>query len=129
MPTLTQLLHAPHCRGPWRALLVLLLGVVSVAALAPGGDAPSLGVGDKVDHLLAFVALAVAAVLSGHAARRPVARVAAGLLAYGALIEVAQTRVPGRQGDLIDLAIDAAGILLGLAAAQALRSRWPASNL
>ncbi len=128
MPPLPQLLHAPSLRAGWRWLLAVLATVVTIAALAPGADAPSLGIGDKVDHLLAFVSLALAAALSWPATRRDAARAGVGLLAYGAFIEIAQTQVPGRQGDLLDLAVDAAGIVLGLTLAHALRSRWPAAS-
>lgn len=128
MPTPTQLLHAAPLRKGWRALLVALLAIVSVAALAPGAEAPSLGVGDKLDHLLAFVALAVAAALSWPAGRARALAAGVGLLAYGAFIELAQTRVPGRHGDVVDLAVDAAGIALGLAVVHGLRSAWPAPN-
>lgn len=126
MPTPAQLLHATALRPRWRTVLALLLAVVGVAALAPGADAPTLGVGDKLDHLLAFVSLAVTAMLAGPATRRHAAGSGVALLAYGALIEVAQTGVPGRHGDLRDLAVDAAGILLGLALLHGLRRRWPA---
>ncbi len=125
MPTLPQLLHDRAHHAHWRALLLLLLAVVGVAALAPGTGAPSLGAGDKVDHLLAFVSLAVAAALSWPATRGRAALAAFGLLAYGILIELAQTQVPGRQGDGLDVAVDAAGIVLGLALAQGLRRLWP----
>lgn len=126
MPTLPQVLHAPPFRLHWRALLVLLLAVVSVAALAPGDEAPSLGIGDKVDHLLAFVALAAAAALSWAATRRHTTLAGIGLLAYGACIEVLQTGVPGRHGDALDLVVDALGIGLGLMLVLGLRSRWRA---
>ncbi|MDO9071728.1 MAG: VanZ family protein [Rubrivivax sp.] len=127
MPPLPQLLHDPTHRTLWRALLLVLLAVVSVAALAPGTEAPSLGIGDKVDHLLAFVSLTVAATMSWPATRGHAALAGAGLLAYGAFIEVAQTQVPGRYGDVVDVAVDAAGIVAGLALAMGLRSRWPPS--
>jgi VanZ family protein len=128
MPTLPQLLHGAMFHAHWRALLAALLAIVCVAALAPGSDAPSLGIGDKIDHLSAFVALAVAAALSWPAAWRHAMRAGVGLLVYGALIELAQTQVPGRHGDAADLLVDAAGIALGLALAQALRRRWPATT-
>jgi len=128
MPTLPQVLHGPLCRTRWRALLAVLLAIASVAALAPGSAAPSLGVGDKIDHLLAFVSLAAAAALSWPATRRHATLAGLGLLAYGACIEVVQTQVPGRDGSVIDLLVDAAGIVLGLALAQGLRKCWPATT-
>ncbi|MBA4176882.1 MAG: hypothetical protein C0505_10035 [Leptothrix sp. (in: Bacteria)] len=128
MPTLPQLLHAPRWRPRWRALLVALLLLVGVAALAPGADAPSLGVGDKVDHVLGFVALGFTATLSGAATRGHATTAGVGLIVYGAFIEVAQTQVPGRHGDVLDLAVDAVGIAAGLALAMGLRKRWRKPN-
>jgi VanZ family protein len=128
MPTLHHLLHAPRLRAGWRLLLAVLIAIVSVAALAPGASAPSLGIGDKLDHLLAFVSLAIAAALSWPATRPHAVGAGVGLLAYGAFIEIAQTQVPGRHGDVLDLAVDAAGVALGLALVHGLRRRWPASN-
>ena len=128
MPTLPKLLHAASLRIGWRSLLAALIAIVSVAALAPTTETPSVGIGDKIDHLLAFVSLAVAAALSWPATRRHAAGAGVALLAYGALIEILQTQVPGRSGELLDLASDAAGIVLGLALAHGLRSRWPTPN-
>lgn len=128
MPTLTQLLHAASLRRGWRSLLAALIAIVSAAALAPTTETPSVGMGDKIDHLLAFVSLAVAAALSWPATRRHAAGAGVALLAYGAFIELLQTQVPGRSGDLLDLASDAAGIVLGLTLAHGLRSRWPTPN-
>jgi VanZ family protein len=49
------------------------------------------------------------------------ALVATGLLAYGALIEVAQMFVPGRTASLADVVADAVGIALGLVLARVWR--------
>jgi VanZ family protein len=126
MPPLQQILHAPRLRSGWRVLLALLVAIVAVAALAPAVDAPTLGVGDKLDHLLAFVTLGLVATLSGPATRIHAAAAGTGVVAYGALIELLQTQVPGRHGDGTDLAVDAVGAVLGLALAHRLRRHWPA---
>jgi VanZ family protein len=128
MQTPSQLLHAQGSRTGWRVLLAVLAAVVGVAALAPGADAPKLGIGDKLDHLLAFVSLATAAALSWPATRRHSTFAGVGALAYGAFIELAQTQVPGRHGDVADLAVDAVGVVLGLSLAHGLRRCWPAPN-
>lgn len=116
MPRLLQI--TPH-RRLWAVVLALLLVVVSVSALVPGDRAPTLGMGDKLNHLAAFIALGLAATLA-QASRRP-GWTAFGLLVYGGLIEWLQTRIPGRQGDLVDLLVDLAGIVLGLGLAALLR--------
>ena len=126
MPSLPQLLHGTPWRPRWRALLIALLLIVTAAALAPGTAAPTFGIGDKLGHVLAFVSLAVAASLAGAPTRRHAAACGIGLLAYGAFIEIAQTQVPGRHGDLVDLAIDAVGVTVGIAVAHGLRRHWPA---
>lgn len=128
MPSPPQLLHQARWRPLWRAWLVVLVTVVACAAFTPGTSAPTLGVGDKADHVLAFVALALAGALSCRAGPRPALAVALALLGYGALIEIVQTQVPGRYGEWADLAADSLGTVLGLAAVSALRRRWPAQG-
>lgn len=107
----------------WRVLLLLLLAAVSVLALMPHPPV-SVDFGwDKLNHLLAFSALAFAADLGFPAPRtsRLVAPLA--LLAYGGLIELLQLRVPGRSGEWADLLADGLGIACGvLIAAAALRA-------
>lgn len=101
----------------WRWLLLGLVVVVGWLALQPRPPA-SMSLGwDKLNHGAAFAALAFAAWL-GHAAstrRRVVVLLA--LWLYGGLIEVAQTWLPSRQGDCVDLLGDTIGLALGTALA------------
>jgi VanZ family protein len=100
------------------ALFVCVLVVVSYLALTPTPPkAADLG-WDKLNHFSAFSTLTV---LGALAWRRTPWRVALGLLAYGGLIELLQTQVPGRAADWADLLADGIGILLGLAFLAALR--------
>ena len=93
-----------------RLVLVLLLIVISWLALRTG-PGPEISSGtDKLDHLAAFAALAVAAVLGGG---RPWWAFF-GLLAYGVLIELLQSQIPGRTAEAADVLADALGIALGL---------------
>jgi VanZ family protein len=81
--------------GPWQALLVLLLVVVSFLALTPR---PLAGVEsglDKVAHLVAFTALA----FLGYLGVPTRTALPFALLAYGGLIEVLQLFVPGRTAE------------------------------
>lgn len=91
-------------------LVALLVGswlaVTDAAPAAPGNH------GDKVQHLLAFAALAF--LLDQSLPPRLTSfwlPVALPLLAYGLLIEVVQYHLPHRSFDLLDLAADFAGLL------------------
>jgi VanZ family protein len=101
-------------RGPWRALLLALLAVVSWLALAPlafnDGGLPL----DKGRHLAAFAVLAWVAAQGFARDRAGAWRIAAALLAYGVAIEFVQAHVPGRTASVGDAVADALGIALGL---------------
>jgi VanZ family protein len=91
-------------------LFGLLLASVTVLALLPKPPAAA-GLGwDKLNHVLAFVAL-------GQSARWawPTARWGgwgSALLGYGLLLELAQGWMPPREADALDLLADALGLLL-----------------
>lgn len=100
------------------ARVLLLAAVPGVAWLAfDPHPPPAADTGwDKSNHALAFGVMAMLA-WAGYPgpARRPL-QVTAWLMAYGVVIEVVQSRIPGRSGEWPDLIADAAGIALGLAA-------------
>jgi VanZ family protein len=121
----SAVLHSAAWRRRWAWLCAALVAVVGIAALTPGDAAPTLSASDKFDHLLAFAALAGAGALSVQPRWPSVMKVAVLMLAYGAFIELAQTQVPGRYGDLNDWFADAVGVCLGLALVRLLRWRWP----
>ncbi|HWI82211.1 VanZ family protein [Ramlibacter sp.] len=99
----------------------LCLGAVLVLALMrPTHFMPSTG-WDKANHALAFAVLAILGCLS-YPGRGP--RVLAGLLAYGALIELLQTLTGYRSGEWLDLVADTIGLALGWQIAR----RLPAAN-
>lgn len=125
MSTLHALLHAPEWRPRWRALLLGLLVAVTWLALTPNPPQNPMGQGDKFDHLLAFGTLACVAALAGVPGWQRLATAAGGLLLYGGMIELAQTQLPPRSGEWLDLLADAAGIAIGLAAAALLRRLRP----
>jgi VanZ family protein len=100
----------PQLRRRWRWLLLLMLATTSWLAFMPSepkpDTAPQL---DKLEHIVAFAALAFVAGLGGAAAARPCGW-ALPLLAYGLFIEVVQSWLPSRHADVLDLVADAAGI-------------------
>lgn len=104
----------------WRIALGLLVVVVAWFAVVPTPP-PALSTGwDKLNHVAAFTALALAGRLGFRNGRAAAMVVAAALLAYGGLIELVQLFVPGRQGEWADLLGDAVGVLVGLSIATAL---------
>ncbi len=119
-----QLLHETRFHGLWRLLLAMLMLIVAWLAFIPGSRAPSLGIGDKIDHLMAFVALACTAALSLRAGPCQAVQAALGLLAYGSFIELVQTQLPTRTGDWADVMADSLGIAAGLLMVMLLRRLW-----
>ncbi len=120
-----RLLTRRALRPQWAMLLALLLLFVSLMALMPKPPAAASSGWDKLDHVAAFAALAAVSLqwrLLGAAGRLPptLAVLGLALLAYGGLIELLQTLVPGRHGDWADLAADGVGVVLGLAVRLAL---------
>jgi VanZ family protein len=109
----------------WAARIVLAVSVVVITdlALQPGPDLPGSLLGsDKVEHAVAFLALAVLCRLSWP--RLSAWLVAPLLLTYGFGIEVAQASLTtGRTASLADLAADAAGLLAGLILVRLFRHR------
>jgi len=120
---LLQTATGPAARPAWRALLALLVLVITWLALVPE---PPRGVStgwDKSNHALAFASLAFAAVWALWREPRQWPRLVAWLLAYGVGIEIAQYFDPPRSADWHDVVADGVGIMLGLLAC------WPVRRL
>jgi VanZ family protein len=103
----------------WRVLLLLLFVVVSYFALSP---TPPEDIGfawDKLNHVLAFAALAFSAWLGYPASRAMRVFWFCALVAYGGLIEILQLFVPGRSSEWSDLLGDTVGIVFGAVIATA----------
>lgn len=100
----------------WLALWWLAVVLVFAACLVPARELPSVPRGfDKLEHFLAFFVLAAGAVQL-YATRRALCCAAAGLLALGVVIELAQfafTR--SRSMDPADVFADALGVAAGFA--------------
>jgi VanZ family protein len=94
-------------------LLIAAIVYFSLATLAIEADVPQ---GDKLGHLLAYGALmAWWSQLYVSAATR--LRLALVFVALGAAMELAQGLTPSRYPELLDLAANTAGVLLGWLAA------------
>jgi len=120
-PLISSLLHDPRSRPAWRALLVVLFAIIGWLAFGPAPPMPDVQGWDKINHLLAFLALGTVASLSQAPGWRHAAVTASGLLLYGAFIEIVQAQLPHRHGDWDDLAADAVGLICGLLLAVGLR--------
>lgn len=123
MKPLLSLFTAPERRVLWRALLALLLAVITWLALSPAPP-KSVDLGwDKANHSLAFASLAFSAVWALWQRPRQWIWLVLALLAYGIGIEIAQSFLPPREADWHDVVADGVGIALGLLAA------WPVAVL
>ena len=114
----------------WRALSVVILIIVLVAALSPAfwffdsmNDALSwLEHTDKWLHAITFIALAIW--FAGLFERRAWWRIAIGLLLFGFFVEFLQLQLSYRMADWVDIAANTAGIIVGLAVAAAGLGGW-----
>ena len=114
----------------WRIASAALLAAVLIATLMPAmwiwGDADTFSFWfieiDKWLHGITFALLAVWFV--GQYRKRAYWRVAAGLLAFGLLIEACQRLVGYRTADWLDVAADCAGIGIGLLVGMAGIGGW-----
>ena len=109
--------------GFWCAAIVAY-----VAAVIP--SAPSLGDGDKIDHMAAFGTLAVLGRLGW--SRRRARWIGIALVGFGALIELSQAiPIVGRDASWYDLLADTIAVLAGLTLGQlllfAIRRAFPAA--
>jgi len=114
----------------WRALSVLILIVVLLAALSPVFwffDNRAIALSwfqnaDKWLHAFTFIILSVW--FSGLLARRSYWLIAIGLTLFGFFVEFCQLQVSYRTADWIDIAANTAGIIIGLAVAVAGLGGW-----
>jgi VanZ family protein len=98
---------------PWRWALLLLAALVAVLALVPAPP-QQMDLGwDKLNHVAAFAALGLCALLGWRSPRAARLSAMLALLAYGAAIELLQLQVPNRSAEWADLGADAIGIGLG----------------
>lgn len=114
----------------WRIASLVFLSMVLLATLMPAVwffpkkiAALSWFAGaDKWLHAMTFLVLAVW--FAGQYRVSAYWRIAAGLLAFGFLIELCQLMVSYRTADWLDIAANTAGIIIGLAVAMAGLGGW-----
>jgi VanZ family protein len=109
----------------WLIVGLLLMALTLGLALAPSGRMTTLTfLSDKAGHFLAFMFLMIWFCGVFRMPYTPL--VALGLLGFGILIELLQSRLPYRSAEFADAAFDAGGILLGWVLAGIGLSRWTA---
>jgi VanZ family protein len=110
-------------RRLWIALSAVLLAAVVFASLQPNlGPRVPANV-DKIEHLVAYVALAVW--FTGLVVRDRYWTVAVGLLAFGAAIEVLQGLMNiGRSAEWLDMLANTLGIGVGFVIATWVTGGW-----
>lgn len=108
----------------WQAAGIAVLVLVLGFALAPDVDMRDLGVmaSDKWLHGVTFTFLTVW--FSGQYGPRSYWRVALGMLAFGAFIELCQRLLTYRSAESLDLLADSVGVAVGLAIAAAGAGGW-----
>jgi len=110
-------------RRLWIALSTVLLAAVFFVCLQPGPGFPAPAGLDKVEHLAAYVLLALW--FTGLVARGRYWVVATGLLMLGLLIEVLQWRMNlGRSAEGLDMLANTLGVGIGIAIALLATGGW-----
>ena len=107
-----------------RIAWLMWLGAIVVGSLLPADSTPlralaQLAINDKVQHVLAYAALAF--LPSIHEPRRNLAVLLVMALALGVLLELGQLYSPGRSFDIYDMLADEAGVVIGAAVGLAFR--------
>ena len=91
---------------------LLAVAVIAALSLVPGGMRPHTGEPKQFEH---FAAYAIAAALLSFAfgKRHYIAAIALYLSIYSAALEIAQTMIPGRDGEFFDFIISSGGACTG----------------
>lgn len=95
-----------------KAAFWIPLGACTAVAFTANPTGIAAELSGMLAHAAAFTYLAIALCIA-HFRTGPVLAAALWMLAFGVAIEVGQTFIPGRYGELLDVAIDGAGILVG----------------
>jgi VanZ family protein len=122
MTAATRTVEPRHARV-WYALGVVLTLIVVISSLVPARDLPHVRVSDKVEHLVAYLALALW--FGGLVRLRHFPWLALALLALGGSIEIAQGLMGlGREADWRDFLANACGTGIGMALSLAGLRHW-----
>ena len=109
----------------WAAITGFAAGVaaVSVLSLTPSDALPGIEIWDKLQHVLAYLILAVTGAVA-FPGRRSFPWLAIGLVILGGVLEATQAFIPGRDAGVDDAVANAIGVGLGLVIARVAGSRY-----
>lgn len=104
--------------------------ILFTATSLPANDLPSIGLSDKINHLLAYFVLAILVYLALLLQRKskflfnyaPAATLVISLF-YGIADELHQMLIPGRSAEVFDWFADATGVILGVLLVYYLKNR------
>ena len=96
-----------------RSAFVIGLGMVIVLSLTPASDPSPGDISDKIEHFLAYLALAAAGAAAFHGHRDRLILIVS-LIVFGILMEFGQMFSPGRDPSLGDAIANTLGILCGV---------------
>lgn len=100
-------------RRAWIVCSLLLVAAVVLGSLLPGGSTPKIPMGDKWQHFLTYLVLALW--FCGGLRRSAFLWVAIGLLALGGFMEILQALITtARSADPRDMLANSLGIAAGL---------------
>jgi VanZ family protein len=106
----------------WAAVGWLLIVGVVIGSLMPGSAVPSIGLSDKVMHAAAYFTLMVW--FAGFYRRGLYPLIGAVLVALGIGLDVLQRFTETRSFDWYDVAMNCAGVVVGLALSLLLLGGW-----
>jgi VanZ family protein len=109
----------------WAAITGFAAGAVavSVLSLTPSDALPGIELWDKLQHVLAYLILAVTGAVA-FPGRRSLPWLAVGLLILGCVLEAIQAFIPSRTASFDDAIANAIGVGLGLVIARVAGSRY-----
>ena len=96
-----------------RAVFVVGIVVLTVLLLTPGDYLPKVDLWDKLEHGLSFGVVAFTGAVA-FPSRSSLLRLAFGLPCLGALLEILQIFVPGREAAVGDALANTIGVAIGL---------------
>jgi len=115
-------LNRPRLVPMWRIAFCVAITAVCTMSLLPGDALPPLpDVSDKLEHAVAYAALATLGALAWNRGRA-FGGVLAAVILLGGTIEILQIWIPGRSGEWLDFVADTVGALVGAAPFAAGRS-------
>jgi VanZ family protein len=109
----------------WAAItgFAACVAAVSVLSLTPSDALPGIELWDKLQHVLAYLILAVTGAVA-FPGRRSLPWLAVGLLILGCVLEAIQAFIPSRTASFDDAIANAIGVGLGLVIARVAGSRY-----